>query len=84
LKWVPQWISSALCFTREVLMSVRNIGRLTHSKTMGRLSPRWLRQHRQSDRVEFHGVDWTWPVTTKVRTDTHKRYGKNSNTGTDA
>lgn len=34
---------------------------------LGSVSPLWLRQFRQQARVEFHGVAWTWPVTTKPR-----------------
>ena len=63
---------------------MRNIGRLTPSGTMGHLSPRWLRQHRQSNRAEFHGVRWTWPLTTKAPTDTHNRYVKKNSASTSA
>lgn len=35
--------------------------------SLGTVSPHWLLQRRQQDRVEFHGVAWTWPVTTKPR-----------------
>ena len=35
--------------------------------SLGTVSPHWLLQRSQQDRVEFHGVSWTWPVTTKPR-----------------
>ena len=35
---------------------------------LGTVSPHWMRQYRQQDRVEFHGVSWTWPVTTNPHT----------------
>ena len=36
-------------------------------EALGTVSPRWLLQYQQQDRVLFDGVTWTWPVTTKPR-----------------
>jgi len=43
-----------------------NVGRLAR---IPGASTRYLRELRQAEREVFDGVSWTWPLTTKRRTD---------------
>lgn len=51
-------------YHRVTLMKImRRLWAWWHRATPMAVSAEWLMQHRQSEREEFVGVSWSWPIT---------------------